>query len=156
MEEPVKEYEEITEEETSEIETLPEETHQEEVPEETHQEEVLKDAEGIQESDSNEDVTENAEEAVVNDVNEVYQETTTEIPDNPDNSGTDDIQSGECLEILQDIYTSVESMKESQLEYQDEMLIIQTASGGCILIMCLVLFIIAAEIAFRELFLRLK
>lgn len=71
--------------------------------------------------------------------------------------------SGEYLEILQDIYAELEAIKESEEEmqlltdeYRNEMLILQTAETGSNIIICVALFIISAEIAFREIFARFK
>lgn len=85
-----------------------------------------------------------------------------------DSSGEDEPEkeynsSGEYFEILQDIYAEFETIKESEEErqlltdeYRKEMLNLQTAETGSSIIICVVLFIISAEIAFREIFARLK
>lgn len=85
-----------------------------------------------------------------------------------DSSGEDEPEnehnpSGQYLEILQDIYAELEAVKESEEEnqlladeYRKEMLNLQTAETGSSIIICVALFIIAAEIAFREIFARLK
>lgn len=155
MEEFIEEVEEITE---PEPEQEPETEPETDVPEDTYQE-----------SSDNTEQSEDDPEETLEDMEENIEDTEETSESVSGNSlGEDDsyqeyITSGENLEILQDIYAELELMKESEKEYRllteeyrSEMLELQTAESGCSIIICVALFIIAAEIPFREIFSRLK